>query len=186
MIFTIFIAVIILQRITELVIAKKNEREMKSQGALEFGQSHYPFIVAVHSLFFVVYIIEVSLFSNELSPFWTILFSLFLLTQAGRIWALKSLGPYWNTKIIVLPNATVVKKGPYQFIKHPNYAIVTAEFIIIPLMFQAYFTAVIFTILNIIILMIRIPAEENALKELTAYEQTFTLDRAFSKTLKKI
>ncbi|MEH7390787.1 isoprenylcysteine carboxyl methyltransferase family protein, partial [Bacillus sp. JJ1474] len=168
MLFTIFITVTILQRIVELIIAKKNERFMKSQGALEFGQSHYPFIVAVHSLFFVSYILEVSFVGHEVSSYWPILFPLFLLTQAGRIWALKSLGPYWNTKIIVLPNARIIRKGPYRFFKHPNYIIVSAEFLIIPLMFEAYITTALFTIMNIIILAIRIPAEENALKKLTA------------------
>lgn len=174
MLFTIFISVIIVQRIAELYIAKKNERMMKSKGALEFGQAHYPFIVAVHSLFFVSYILEVSLTGNEVSSYWPILFPLFLLTQAGRIWALTSLGPYWNTKIIVLPNARIIRKGPYRFIKHPNYTIVSAEFLIIPLMFEAYITATVFTILNIILLAIRIPAEEHALKKLTAYEQAFS------------
>ncbi|WNS73964.1 isoprenylcysteine carboxylmethyltransferase family protein [Bacillus sp. DTU_2020_1000418_1_SI_GHA_SEK_038] len=181
MVFTIFIAVIIIQRIAELSIAKKNERFMKSQGALEFGQLHYPFIVAVHSLFFVSYIMEVSLFGSELSSYWPILLPLFLLTQAGRIWALKSLGPYWNTKIIVLPNARIIRKGPYRYIKHPNYVIVAAEFLIIPLMFEAYLTTALFTILNIIILAIRIPAEENALKKLTAYEQAFSQRSSLSK-----
>ena len=181
MVFTIFIALIIIQRIAELCIAKKNERFMKSKGALEFGQSHYPFIVAVHSLFFVSYIIEVNLVGHEVSSYWPILFPLFLLTQAGRIWALKSLGPFWNTKIIVLPNAKIVRKGPYRFIKHPNYAIVSAEFLIIPLMFEAYLTTILFTILNIIILAIRIPAEEYALKKLTAYEQAFSHESSLSK-----
>ncbi|MEH7345241.1 isoprenylcysteine carboxylmethyltransferase family protein [Bacillus sp. JJ1532] len=181
MLFTIFITVTILQRIVELIIAKKNERFMKSQGALEFGQSHYPFIVAVHSLFFVSYILEVSFVGHEVSSYWPILFPLFLLTQAGRIWALKSLGPYWNTKIIVLPNARIIRKGPYRFFKHPNYIIVSAEFLIIPLMFEAYITTALFTIMNIIILAIRIPAEENALKKLTAYEQAFSHGSSLTK-----
>lgn len=186
MIFTIFIVLLIIQRLTELIIAKRNEKWMKEKGALEFGQSHYPFIVVVHSLFFVSYIMEVMIFHNELSAIWPILTLLFLLTQAGRIWALTALGPYWNTKIIVLPNAEVIKKGPYRFMKHPNYVIVAAEFIIIPLLFQAYITAIIFTLLNLIILSIRIPAEENALKELTAYEAGFSQTSSLLKILKKV
>ncbi|KAB2338260.1 hypothetical protein F7731_01460 [Cytobacillus depressus] len=186
MLFTFFIALVIFQRVAELCIAKKNERWMKNQGALEFGEGHYIFIVIVHSLFFVSYIIEVFHYDKIISPIWPILLSLFLLTQAGRFWALASLGRYWNTKIIVLPKAEIVKKGPYRFIKHPNYTIVSAEFIIIPLLFQAYITAMLFTILNVIILAIRIPAEEKALKELTSYKEAFPEVLGLSKRLKKV
>lgn len=186
MIFSVFIILIMIQRLAELIIAKRNENWMKSQGALEFGQSHYVFIVTVHSLFFISYIAEVYFFQRELSSAWPVLLLLFCITQAGRIWALTSLGRYWNTKIIVLPKANVIKKGPYRYIKHPNYLIVAAEFIIIPLLFQAYLTAAIFTVLNFIILAIRIPAEERALKELTEYEVSFPQLLGFLKILKKI
>ncbi|WP_249365486.1 isoprenylcysteine carboxyl methyltransferase family protein [Cytobacillus citreus] len=186
MIFFMFITVIIFQRVFELLIAKRNERQMKRRGALEFGQSHYKFIVFVHSMFFVSFIIEVICFNKELSSSWAVLLILFLFTQAGRIWALFSLGSYWNTKIIVLPYADIVKKGPYRFMKHPNYTIVAIEFIIIPFMFQAYLTAVLFTILNAIILFIRIPAEEKALKELTKYEEAFSNMHSISKNYKKV
>ncbi|MBU8879022.1 isoprenylcysteine carboxyl methyltransferase family protein [Bacillus sp. FJAT-29790] len=186
MAFAIFVAFIIFQRVSELCIAKKNERWMKQQGALEFGQSHYPFIVLVHCLFFVSFICEVLVLNKGLSLSWPVLLALFLLTQAGRLWALASLGSYWNTKIIVLPNAKIVKKGPYRFVKHPNYIIVTAELIIIPLMFQAYFTAFLFTIFNAVILMIRIPAEEKALRQLTQYEEAFNGISRLTKDVKKV
>jgi methyltransferase len=90
-----------------------------------------------------------------------------------RVWVISSLGRFWNTKILVLPGANVVKKGPFHFIRHPNYVVVTCEIIVIPLMFGAYFTAVIFTILNIIILSVRIPKEEAALREVTDYKEIF-------------
>ena len=95
-----------------------------------------------------------------------------MLTQLIRVWALTSLGRYWNTKIIVLPGAKMVNKGPYRFLKHPNYLVVTIEFIVIPLMFEAYFTAFFFSLLNGIILRIRIAAEERALTQLTGYSTT--------------
>jgi methyltransferase len=173
MLFIIFISIIILQRGAELAVARSNEKWMKGRGAVEFGQRHYPWIVAVHSSFFVCYLLEVIIYEKNLSPFWPILLILFFLTQAGRIWALISLGKYWNTKIIVLPGAEVVRRGPYRFIKHPNYAIVAAEFLVIPLMFQAYITAALFTLLNLVVLSVRIPAEEKALKHLTEYEDAF-------------
>lgn len=187
MLFFLFITIIILQRAFELVVAKKNERWMKERGALEFGQQHYPWIVLMHVLFFVSYTFEVLFFEKDLSRLWPMLLFLFVITQAGRMWALSSLGRFWNTKIIVLPGANVVRRGPYQFIKHPNYAIVAAEFVVIPLMFQAYITAIVFTLLNLLILSIRIPAEENALKELTEYEDAFLRIRPEpDKDIKKI
>ncbi|MDZ5473190.1 isoprenylcysteine carboxylmethyltransferase family protein [Bacillus sp. 31A1R] len=179
MLFTIFLAFILTQRIFELFVARNNEIWMKSRGALEFGKTHYVFMVLIHSLFFVVYTGEVFLLEKQISPVWPFLLIIFILTQTGRIWALSSLGKYWNTKIIVLPNADIVKKGPYRFLKHPNYVIVTIEFIVIPLMFQAYFTAFIFSFLNVLILSIRIPAEEKALKELTEYENEFLKSNRF-------
>lgn len=187
MLFKLFIAVIILQRAAELAVARNNEKWMKGRGALEFGQRHYPWIVAVHVSFFICFLIEVTIFEKDLSPFWPILLILFFLTQAGRVWALFSLGKYWNTKIIVMPGAKVVRRGPYRFIKHPNYVIVAAEFLVIPLMFQAYITAAVFTLLNIMVLSVRIPAEEKALKELTEYEEAFLrLRPGMNRDIKKV
>lgn len=172
--FFLFIGLVIFQRITELVIARKNEEWMKKQGAIEFGQGHYPVMVAIHTAFLIFFILEVIVFNKQLSSFWQVLLVLFIFTQAMRIWALASLGKFWNTKIIILPGADVIKKGPYKIIKHPNYLIVSIELIVIPLMFNAYITTVLFTLMNILILSIRIPAEEKALRELTKYESEFT------------
>lgn len=177
--FTVFILIIITQRILELFVAKRNEIWIKSQGGIEYGRSHYHYLVIMHSLFFLVYIIEVLFFNLKLSPGWHLLGSIFVLTQVGRIWVITSLGKFWNTKIIVLPHAEVVKKGPYRYLKHPNYTIVTIEFIIIPLLFQAYLTAILFTLLNIMILSVRIPAEEKALGKQTEYEKVFTNRKRF-------
>lgn len=115
MAFWLFISVIIIQRLLELIVAKQNEKWMKSQGAVEFGQKHYPVIVIVHLLFFFVLITEVQYFHKDISPLWPLLLFAFLAAQAIRIWALLSLGRYWNTKILVLPGASVVKKGLINF-----------------------------------------------------------------------
>lgn len=170
--FFIFISVMIIQRLLELVIARRNEKWMKEQGAVEFGIKHYQFIVLMHSLFFVVLIFEKISFSRELSPPWLLFAAVFVFAQLIRVWAISSLGRYWNTKIIVLPNVEVVKRGPYLFIKHPNYLVVSIELLVVPLLFGAYVTACLFTILNILMLSIRIPAEEKALRELTEYESS--------------
>lgn len=157
---------LIFQRITELYIAKKNEKWMKSRGAFEAGQEHYKWFVLVHSFFFVSILLEVFLRPGAGHSLSLILLGFFVATQAARIWCLWSLGRFWNTKIIILPGATLINKGPYRYINHPNYWIVGIELIIIPLLFQAYFTAVVFPILHLLLLRIRIPEEEKALATL--------------------
>lgn len=171
--FNVFVCFIIIQRLSELVIARKNEKWMKSQGAMEYGQNHYRLMVLMHLFFFVSIIMENLIFRRGISPIWPLFLAVFILLQFGRVWVIASLGRYWNTKIIVLPNADVVRKGPYRFIKHPNYIVVTLELIVIPMLVGAYLTAFLFTILNIAMLSIRIPEEEKALKGLTEYEGIF-------------
>ena len=173
MIFYIIVFLVIAQRLTEVFIAKRNEKWMLSQGAYEIGSSHYPYMLALHSSFFLFLIVEVMTSNNNLSPLFPLFFILFIAVQALRIWCLRSLGPFWNTKIIILPGAEVVKKGPYVFFRHPNYAVVCLEILLLPLMFQAYFTAFCFTLLNITMLSVRIPLEEKALRENTNYNHVF-------------
>ena len=175
MFFTIVISVVILQRLVELFIAKRNEKWMRRQGAFEVGAAHYPAMVAMHIAFFITLILEVGVLAQSLSPLWIPLFALFFLAQIMRFWCLASLGKYWNTKIIILPGADVIRKGPYRFIRHPNYAIVSIELFILPLIFSAYFTAIIYSLLNIWMLSVRIPAEEKALIEATNYSEQFLL-----------
>ncbi|OEF96680.1 isoprenylcysteine carboxyl methyltransferase family protein [Desulfuribacillus alkaliarsenatis] len=157
--------VVILQRIGELQIAARNEQWMREQGAVEHGKEHYKYIVMMHVLFFVSLLTEVIASGAELATWWWIPFVLFMLAQALRFWTIRSLGQYWNTKILVIPNAERVNRGPYRFIRHPNYLIVALEIIAIPLIFQAFITAAVFTVLNAwILLYVRIPAEEKALR----------------------
>ena len=173
MIFYIIVFLVISQRLTEVFIAKRNEKWMLSQGAYEVGSSHYPYMLALHSSFFLFLLIEVVTNTSSLSPLFPLFFILFIAVQALRIWCLHSLGPFWNTKIIILPGAEVVKKGPYVFFRHPNYVVVCLEILLLPLMFQAYFTAFCFTLLNITMLSVRIPMEEKALRDATNYNHIF-------------
>ncbi|QPA32729.1 isoprenylcysteine carboxyl methyltransferase family protein [Thermaerobacillus caldiproteolyticus] len=173
MVFYAFFFFIVGERLVELAIAKRNERVLKATGAKEFGARHYPWIVAMHALFFVSFWIEATLKGGQLSPWWPFLFSFFTAVQGLRIWTLWSLGRLWNTKILVLPNAHVVVKGPYRWLRHPNYLIVTLEMILIPLLFEAYWTALIFSVLNAFLLSIRISTEEQALSAMTNYKHKF-------------
>ncbi|WP_421379104.1 isoprenylcysteine carboxyl methyltransferase family protein [Bacillus salacetis] len=185
MMFYLLFSIIAIQRIVELFIAKRNEKWMKAKGAKEYGRNHYKIMVAIHLLFFASLLAEEIFGQSSLSDYWLALFFIFLLTQAGRMWVITSLGRYWNTKIIVLPQADVVAKGPYKFIKHPNYFIVTVELIVIPLMFNAYWTLFIFALLNQFILSIRIPVEEKALASVTDYQEIHQGKKRFIPSVKK-
>ena len=173
MIFAILIILIAIQRLVELYIAKQNEKQLKAAGAVEYGESHYRWMVLMHLSFFIVLIIEVVVLERNMSGLWPIWLTLFLIAQSGRIWAIRSLGKHWNTKIIVVPDADVVIKGPYKYFKHPNYIIVATEILVISLLFNAYYTAIIFSLLNVWMMTVRIPLEEKALKEHTEYSTVF-------------
>lgn len=175
LLFVVIITIVVIQRLVELLIAKRNEAWMRSQGAFEAGAKHYPLMVTMHVLFFISLILEVLIANRPLSPVWIVFLSVFLIAQVVRVWCLMSLGKFWNTKIIILPDADVVRKGPYAFIHHPNYVIVTTELLVLPLIFSAYFTAILFTMLNVWMLSVRIPTEEKALKHATNYKERFSL-----------
>lgn len=164
MYFTVFILLFILQRLSELYIAKRNEKWLLQQGAIEYGQRHYPFIVALHTLFIISLIVEYILRDGP-SISWLFLF-IFIVILSFKFWALSSLGKYWNTKIYRIPGVYPVKKGPYKFLRHPNYVEVICEIAVIPLVFHLYYTAIAFTILNAIILNIRIGVENKVWAEM--------------------
>ncbi|MBO9128192.1 hypothetical protein J7Q84_00585 [Bacillus sp. 165] len=171
--FFLFIGFIILQRMIEMFIAKRNERWTRERGAIEFGQRHYKYIVLLHICFLVSTVWEVMVFHKQLSLIWPYLLTGFVAAQFLRVWAIASLGYYWNTKILVVPKADIVQKGPYRLMRHPNYLVVMVEFFVIPFMFKAYITACLFSVLNIIILSVRIKEEEKALASRTNYGEVF-------------
>lgn len=162
MAFIFFILFIILLRIGELILSRRNEVWLLQNGAIEYGQKHYPYIVALHVLFIVSLIIEYSITQTAYFNLSFLLFYLLLLLC--KAWVILTLGKFWNTKIYHIQNFPLIKKGMYMYIKHPNYLIVAAEIAIIPLVFHLYFTAVAFTVLNAIMLYIRIKEENKVLK----------------------
>lgn len=151
------------QRGVELVIAKRHERKLKSIGAMEIDRIGYRFIVGMHIAFFVSLVLEKLFLNRTLNQWWIILVIIFCAAQVLRYWAIVSLGIYWNTKILVVPNHPLLKKGPYKFLLHPNYVAVVIEFVVIPLIFSCYITAVVFTILNAAVIRRRIEIETLAL-----------------------
>lgn len=163
---------IILQRLVELKIAKRNEKWMKARGGIERGAKHYKWFILVHSLFFISICLEVIIRDVSNVKLNYVLFTIFMITQVLRIWCIRSLGEFWNTKIIISPEFSLVKSGPYKYVKHPNYIIVGIELFVVPLLFGAYITSIVFPLLHIILLTIRIPFEERALAELKPSEKT--------------
>lgn len=173
MVFTVFLLFLILLRLGELLLARRNERWLRSQGAVEYGRAHYPYIVLLHVLFFLSLIAEYLLtpargYSLPLlvpaHDYSLPLLILYFLLLALKVHVIGSLGRYWNTKIFRIPGRPLVKKGPYRFLKHPNYAIVVAEIALIPLIFHLYLTAIVFTLLNAGMLYVRIGEEDRVLR----------------------
>ena len=165
--FYVLIGFVILQRLLEVRYARSNEIAMRKQGAIEVGAGHYKWIVLLHILFFLSLVLEVWTMGSESGSGWQVFLIIFAIAQILRIWALASLGRFWNTKILILPGAEKVKKGPYRWLPHPNYIVVALEIAALPLIFGAWRTALIFSILNaLLLLLVRIPAEEKALQQL--------------------
>lgn len=150
-----------LQRLAELILARRNTLHLKAHGAIEHAPGHYPFMVLLHS----GWLIGLWWFApgQALQPFWLLLF---FVMQAGRIWVLATLGPRWTTRIITVPGEILVSKGPYRLIRHPNYVVVVVEIAALPLAFGLPVFAAVFSLLNALILVIRIRAENAALQKL--------------------
>lgn len=162
--FYFVIGFVILQRIVELLISKRNEKWLVSNGAKEFGNNHYKFIVLMHVCFCISMLIEDSFQSHrELNTINYLFLVFFIILQILRLWVLISLGKFWNTKIFRIPGGQLVARGPYKYMKHPNYVIVACEIFSLPLIFNLYYTAIIFSIINSVLLTIRIKEENKVL-----------------------
>lgn len=151
------------QRLGELVLARRNTRRLLAQGGHEVGAAHYPLIVALHAAwlgglwYLVVYRAPVG---REIDLLWL---SLFIALQLGRLWVIASLGARWTTRIIVVRGAPLVRRGPYRFLSHPNYWVVAGELLVLPLVFGLAGYGLVFTLLNAVVMWVRIRAEAAAL-----------------------
>lgn len=168
LLFALFIAVVVLQRLLELRLAKRNEARLRALGAVEYGARHYPAIVALHALWIIGMVAEAGMGPREFPVFAPVTFALWLVLQGARYWVIRTLGPYWNTRVLVVPGGRLVREGPFRLIKHPNYLIVALELALAPLTFGLYWTAAIITVLNALVMAVRIPVEERALASLEA------------------
>jgi len=160
----IILGVVLAQRLGELVYARANPRRLLAKGSKEFGARHYPLFALLHGGWLValaLWLIFVGL-ENVIWP----LVAVYGVLQLFRVWILISLGERWTTRIIVLPDAPLVRAGPYRFISHPNYWLVCAEIAVLPLIFNAWPLALVFSLLNGALLFYRIRVENDALRQL--------------------
>lgn len=157
--FHLLIALVLIARLVELIYARRNTRRLLAEGAVEIGAAHYPVIVALHAAWLLAMLLVIP---AGAPPQW-IWLAVFVLLQVGRIWVLASLGRFWTTRIISLPSTPLVRRGPYRFLRHPNYLIVELEIVTLPLAFGGWLVALIFGIANAALLAWRIRVEEAAL-----------------------
>jgi len=158
----LILGLVTLQRLGELVLARRNTERLLGQGAREAAPGHYPLIVALHVAWLVGLWVLVWRTEGEVNWGW---FAVFVVLQGLRVWVIATLGARWTTRIIVLPGAPLVATGPYRFLSHPNYVVVVGEMMVLPLCFDLAWYGVLFTVLNLVVLRIRIRAEEAALRQ---------------------
>lgn len=156
------------QRLAELRLAATNRRWLLAHGAREYGASHYPLFILLHTGWLVGLLVEGLWRGPALDGRWLLWLGLLLAAQLLRYWSIASLGRRWCTRILVIPGDRRIRCGPYRFLRHPNYLAVALELPALPLIFGAWLTAAVASLLNAwLLLAVRIPAEEQALAKLT-------------------
>jgi methyltransferase len=166
-VFVVVVALVALERLAELIVSHRNAAWSFARGGHETGQGHYPAMVALHTGFLVAMLVEAFVRRPEVPSAlaWSML-ALVAVAQALRWWCIATLGPQWNTRVIVVPDLAPVRTGPYRFLAHPNYVAVVVEGIALPLIHACWITAAGFTILNAALLRVRLRVENDALATL--------------------
>jgi methyltransferase len=160
----VFILSIGAERLVELVVSRRNTSWSITNGGKEFGRNHYPVMVGMHILLLCSCIVEVALAHRPFIPWlgWPMV-GVVVLSTVVRWWCVAVLGKHWNPRLIVIPGAPLVQRGPYRFLHHPNYTAVAAEVAALPLVHSAWLTSIVFSIANAVVLNVRIRAENSAL-----------------------
>jgi methyltransferase len=155
----VILGVVTVQRIGELIHARHNTEQLLAKGAYEVGADHYPLLVAMHA----AWLIGLWVFAID-RPVNLIWLGIFIACQVLRAWVLVALGDRWTTRVIVVPNETLIAKGPYRFFSHPNYVAVVIEIFALPMTFGLVWFALLFSFLNAVMLWFRLRVERRALK----------------------
>ncbi|GAB3452185.1 isoprenylcysteine carboxyl methyltransferase family protein [Actinophytocola sediminis] len=163
--YSVLVGLVAVERLAELVVAKRNLAWSMARGGRETGFAHYPFMVVLHTGLLAGCLLEVWLADRDFVPWlgWPML-ALVVGSQVLRWWCIRVLGTQWNTRIVVVPGLARVTGGPYRLFPHPNYVAVVVEGFALPLVHDAWLTAVVFTVLNAGLLTVRIRAENDALR----------------------
>lgn len=162
--YAVLLGLVILERLAELVLSKRHAAWALARGGIEYGRGHYPPMVVLHSALLVGCLAEAYLAERPFLPWLGLpMLAVVLLAQGLRWWCIATLGRQWNTRVIVVPGLPLVRRGPYRWLRHPNYVAVVAEGVALPLVHSAWVTAVVFTVLNAWLLTVRIRAEDAAL-----------------------
>jgi methyltransferase len=166
--YVLLIAAVAVERVAELVVSKRNLAWSRARGGTEFGAGHYPAMVVLHTGLLAGCLVEAIGLHRPFLPAlgWPML-AVVLAAQALRWWCIATLGSQWNTRVVVVPGAPRVTGGPYRWLPHPNYVVVVVEGIALPLVHTAWITALVFTVLNAVLLRTRIKVENRALASLT-------------------
>jgi methyltransferase len=160
----VILALVTAQRGAELLLSRRNTQRLMARGAVEAAPGHYPLLVAVHASWLIA--LWVFGHNQTVNP---LALAAYLALQGLRAWVMLTLGARWTTGIIVLPHEPLIVRGPYRFLRHPNYVVVAGEIAVLPLMLGLFWIAAIFTVLNAAVLFIRIRAENQALD---AFQET--------------
>lgn len=155
----VIIALVALQRLAELPYATRNTKRLLAQGGIEVGRAHYPLFIVLHAGWLIAIVLALP---PDPPIHWAIL-GAYVVLEILRVWVLVTLGPYWTTRIITLPDAPLVETGPYRYVRHPNYWIVVGEVALLPMVFGEVEIAIVFSLLNAALLFWRIRIENAAL-----------------------
>ena len=172
--FTGLVALVAAARLVELALARRNYRRLLARGGVEAGAGHYPWMVALHTVWLITCLAEVWLLDRPFLPWLGIpALAVFLAAFALRYWVISTLGERWTTRIVILPGVPPITGGPYRWLRHPNYLAVVLEILSLPLVHTAWLTALVFSLLDAILLRVRIRAEEEGLSRLSGYDEAF-------------
>ena len=155
------VALVVVQRLAELWLARRNGKRLLAEGAVELGARHYDLVVGLQ----VLWLLTLLVFAPANAPLQPLWLGVYILLQGLRAWVILSLGRYWTTRVYHLPEAPLVRRGPYRWLRHPNYIVVLAEVIVLPLVVHLWWAALGFGLLQAVVLYWRIRVEERGLAQ---------------------
>ncbi|MGX1096996.1 isoprenylcysteine carboxyl methyltransferase family protein [Amorphus sp. MBR-141] len=154
----LLLALVTAERLAELWLARRNTAALLASGGVEHAAAHYRLIVLLHAAWLAG--LWALGWAAPVALGWL---AVFLVLQGLRVWVLATLGARWTTRIIVVPGETLVRRGPYRLMAHPNYAVVVGEIAVLPLCLGLPWYALGFSLANAAVLAVRIRAENRAL-----------------------